>query len=68
MHTIITAEDESKNGLEAHQIEEVPRKTGDPLHVKIASQDTRLQHRLEADSKREGQFHCRICKLVVRVH
>ena len=68
MPTVITAEDESEDGLKAHQVEEVPRKTGDPLHIKVASHDTRLQHRLEADSKREGQFHCEIRKLVAHVH
>lgn len=68
MHTVITAEDESKNGLKTHQVQEVPRKTGDPLHIKVASHDTRLQHRLEPDGKREGQFHCKICKLVAHIH
>lgn len=57
-HTIITAEDKSENGLQTHQIEEVPGKTGNPLHIQITGHDSGLQHGLEADGEREGQFHC----------
>lgn len=63
LHTIITAKNESKDGLQTHQVKEVPRKTRNPLHIKVTSHNTGLQHGLETDSEREGQFHCKFVSL-----
>lgn len=52
--TVISAENKSKDRLKAHQVEEVPRQTRDPAHVKIARGDARLEHGFEADCQREG--------------
>ena len=56
--TVVIAENEDENGLEAEEVEDVPRETGHPSHVQIPRHDSRLQHRFEADSEGKGKLHC----------
>ena len=55
--TIFTAKYKRKNGLQAEQVQEIPRKTRHPSDIKITSHNTRLEHGLEANREREGQSH-----------
>jgi hypothetical protein len=43
--------------LQTKESQEVPRQTRNPSDVEISSANTRLQHRLELRSQREGQLH-----------
>lgn len=55
--TVVTTQDKPKNGLEAEQVQEVPRQTGDPSDIKITGHDTRLKHGFESDRQGEREFH-----------
>lgn len=55
--TVVTTQDKPKNGLEAEQVQEVPRQTGDPSDIKITSHDTGLKHGFESDGQGEWEFH-----------
>lgn len=52
--TIVAAEDEVIDGLQAEQRQEIPRKTRDPSNVQIPGANTGLEHRLELRRQWEG--------------
>lgn len=55
--TIITAEQEVKDGLKTEDTEKVPADAGHPSGIHILGHDACLKHALELDSQRERQFH-----------
>jgi hypothetical protein len=56
--TIVAAEQEDVDKLETEDAQEVPGDTGHPAGIHILRLDTSLEHALELDSDREGEFHC----------
>lgn len=51
--TVLIAEDQAKDGIQAKKTEEVPADTADPGHVHVGRIDAALEHQLEAKGERE---------------
>jgi hypothetical protein len=60
--TVVATEDEVVNRLQTKQSQKVPRQTRNPSDIEISSTNTRLQHRLELRSQREGKLHDNIAR------
>lgn len=58
MHTIIAAENEIEDRLQAEDAQEIPANAGHPTGIHILGRHTCLEHALELDSKGKWQFHC----------
>ena len=59
--TVVAAEDEPVQPVQAEEVEEVPGERGDPADVHVGSLDAALQHALEPESEGERQFNCGGC-------
>ncbi len=52
-NTVVVAQDNAVQSIQAKEVEEVPRQGGHPSYIHILSLNTSLQHGLKAESQRE---------------